>query len=89
MAIGYKVYNSDGLVTLNVTDSLSRIIGIIGAGTSSGSVTIDRDAIGGGNIFWYTHTPTVWDRKTEVIIIDNMIFYNKDQNTTITYGIYA
>lgn len=100
MAIGLRVRDRvTGVVTLDVTDTLTRIIGMVNSGFSSGSISVPEFA--NGRPWYYTDGPSFsnpfrFGRQVVVTISGTTLSWSFSQGipadaynaTNIVYGIY-
>lgn len=90
MSAGIRIYDPDtGLVTLETTDGLSRIVRVVNDASTSGSITIPDDVVGGGTLFWYGMDQNSWGDGTFATISGNTVSYTKESGRTLVIGVYS
>lgn len=90
MNAGLRIYDPvTGLVTLDTTDGLSRIVRVINDSSTSGSITIPTNVVGGGTLFWYGMDQNSWGDGTFATISGNTVSYTKEPGRTLVIGVYT
>ena len=90
MTAGLRIYDpATGLVTLDTTDGLSRIVRIVDDDSTSGTITIPTDVIGGGTLFWQGMDQFGWTGSTFATVSGNTVSYTKRSDRTLLIGVYA
>lgn len=90
MSAGIRIYDPDtGLVTLDTTEGITRIVRTVSDATTSGSITIPANVVGGGSLFWYGVGQAAWKGGTFATISGNTISYVKKANHTLIIGVYT
>lgn len=96
MPQGLQVRDASGILTLNITDRLTRILGRVEGNTTtptSGTITIPSDFLAGGDVFFLLSTPTgTWrqvgqDKHNDVSVNGGTITY-KNLVSSFYYGVY-
>lgn len=97
MPYGFQCFDEEsGLLTFEVTDKLTRVIGMInpnGNSDVSGSVTVSSADMAGGSLFIFAFNNTTvssWNmssREESIVIKDNIITYT-NINYPVMYGVY-
>lgn len=90
MSAGIRIYDPDtGLVTLDTTEGITRIVHTVSNTSTSGSVSIPTSVIGGGTLFWYGIDQAGWSNSTFATIDGNTVSYEKQAQHTLIIGVYT